>query len=38
MHKQGFERLIKKMDEIAGKIDEEIIMQIGYSNSAGYSH
>jgi len=27
---QGFPRLIKKMDEIAGKIDEKIIMQIGY--------
>jgi UDP-N-acetylglucosamine transferase subunit ALG13 len=24
-----FDRLIKKMDEIAGKIDEEVIMQIG---------
>jgi len=29
MHYQGFERLIKKMDEIAGKIDEEVIMQVG---------
>jgi UDP-N-acetylglucosamine transferase subunit ALG13 len=29
LHKQGFERLIKKMDEIAGNIDEEVIMQIG---------
>ncbi len=28
-HYQGFDRLIKKMDEIAAKIDEEIIMQIG---------
>jgi len=25
----GFERLIKKMDEIAGTIDEKVIMQIG---------
>lgn len=25
----GFDRLIKEMDEIAGKIDEEAIMQIG---------
>ena len=25
----GFERLVKKMDEIAGSIDEEVIMQIG---------
>ena len=29
MHFQGFERLIKKMDEIASKIDEEVIMQVG---------
>jgi UDP-N-acetylglucosamine transferase subunit ALG13 len=28
-HYQGFERLIKKADEIASKIDEEIIAQIG---------
>jgi len=28
-HYQGFERLIKKMDEIAQKIDEEVVMQIG---------
>lgn len=25
----GFDRLIKKMDEISGKINEEVIMQIG---------
>ena len=25
----GFDRLIKEMDEIAGRIDEEVIMQIG---------
>ena len=31
MHYQGFERLIKKMDEIAGKIDEEVVMQIGFT-------
>lgn len=30
-HDQGFDRLIKKMDEIAGKIDEKVIMQIGYT-------
>lgn len=30
-HYQGFERLIKKMDEIAGKVDEKIIMQTGYT-------
>ena len=29
MHPQGFERLIRKMDQIAGKIDEEVVMQIG---------
>jgi len=28
-HYQGFERLIRKMDEIAGRIDEEVVMQIG---------
>ena len=28
-HSQGFDRLIQKMDEIAGKINEEVIMQIG---------
>ena len=28
-HSQGFNRLIKKMDEIAGKSTEKIIMQIG---------
>ena len=26
----GFTRLIKKMDEIAGRLDEEVIMQIGF--------
>ena len=25
----GFERLVKKMDEIASRIDEEVVMQIG---------
>jgi beta-1,4-N-acetylglucosaminyltransferase len=29
LHYQGFDRLIRKMDEIAGNIDEEIIMQVG---------
>lgn len=29
MHFEGFERLVKKMDEIAGTIDEEVIIQIG---------
>lgn len=28
-HYQGFDRLIKKVDEIAGKIDEKVIAQIG---------
>lgn len=31
-HNQGFERLIKKLDEIAAKIDDEVIMQIGYTD------
>lgn len=31
MHSQSFDRLIKKMDEIAGKIKEEVIIQIGSS-------
>lgn len=30
-HNQGFDRLIKKMDEIAGITDEQVIMQIGYT-------
>jgi beta-1,4-N-acetylglucosaminyltransferase len=30
-HIKSFERLIKKMDEIAGTIDEEVIMQIGFT-------
>ena len=29
MHPQGFERLIRKMDQIADRIKEEVIMQIG---------
>jgi UDP-N-acetylglucosamine transferase subunit ALG13 len=31
-HYKEFERLVKKMDEIAAKIDEKVIMQIGYTN------
>jgi UDP-N-acetylglucosamine transferase subunit ALG13 len=31
-HYLGFERLIKKIDEIAGRIDEEIIAQIGLTS------
>ena len=30
-HYKGFERLIKKMDEIAAEIDDEVIMQTGYT-------
>lgn len=29
MHPQGFERLVRKMDEIASKTNEEVVMQIG---------
>ena len=31
MHTAGFDRLIKKMDDIAGTISEEVVMQIGYT-------
>lgn len=31
LHTQGFERLIKKIDEIARLIEEEVVTQIGYS-------
>ena len=31
MHHQGFERLIRAMDEVAAQISEEVIMQIGSS-------
>lgn len=31
MHTQPFDRLIKKMDEIAALTDEEVIMQIGHA-------
>jgi len=34
VHKQGFDRLIRKMDEIAGAIDEDVIMQVG---NTGYA-
>jgi UDP-N-acetylglucosamine transferase subunit ALG13 len=30
-HDQGFDRLIQKMDEIAGNIDERVVMQVGYT-------
>lgn len=32
MHYKGFPRLIKKMDQIASTINEEVIMQIGYTD------
>lgn len=28
-HNQGYERLIKKMDEISSKLNEKVVMQIG---------
>jgi len=31
MHTQGFDRLVMKMDEIAGTTDEKVIMQIGHT-------
>lgn len=31
-HVLGFERLVKKMDEIASRIDEEVIIQIGHTS------
>ena len=31
MHTAGFERLIEKMDEVAGTINEEVVMQIGHT-------
>ncbi len=30
-HIQGYDRVVKKMDEIAGKTEEPVIMQIGYT-------
>ena len=32
MHYKGFPRLIKKMDQIANNIHEEVIMQIGHTD------
>jgi UDP-N-acetylglucosamine transferase subunit ALG13 len=32
MHTKGFDRLLKKMDEIAGTSGEEVVMQIGYTS------
>ena len=34
MHTQGFERLIKKMDEIAGNLNEEVVIQKGHTKYA----
>lgn len=31
-HVLGFERLVKKMDEIASRIDEEVLIQIGHTS------
>ena len=31
MHHQGFERLIRTMDEVADQVDEPVVMQIGAS-------
>ncbi|GAB6056779.1 PssE/Cps14G family polysaccharide biosynthesis glycosyltransferase [Methanobacterium movens] len=31
-HDQGFERLVQKMDEIAGQIDEKVVIQVGYTD------
>lgn len=31
MHTAGFERLVRKMDEVAAAINEEVIMQIGHT-------
>ena len=32
MHTKGFERLLKKMDEIASTLNEEVVMQIGHTS------
>jgi len=32
MHTKGFDRLLKKMDEIAATSGEEVVMQIGHTN------
>lgn len=31
-HTQGFTRLARKMDQIASKIDEEVVIQLGYTS------
>lgn len=32
MHTKGFDRLLKKMDQIAGTLNEEVVMQIGHTS------
>ena len=32
MHTKGFDRLLKKMDEIAGTLTDEVVMQIGHTS------
>ena len=32
MHTKGFDRLLKRMDEIAGTLNEEVVMQIGHTS------
>src|SRR4030042_1080040 len=32
MHTKGFDRLLKKMDELAGILGEEVVMQIGHTS------
>ncbi len=32
MHTKGFDRLLKKMDDIAGTLGEEVVMQIGHTS------
>ena len=32
MHTKGFDRLLKKMDEIAHTLEEEVVMQIGHTS------
>ncbi len=31
-HNQGFDRLVKKMDEIAGDLEEEVVIQRGHTS------
>lgn len=32
MHTKGFDRLLKKMDEIASTLGEEVVMQVGHTS------